>query len=116
MSNVTVPLKFLTSLLFGFRYLTKQERANEKLLLEAWNDLDSSFVSSSSSNVSSSVATPRGKVRGLGRGGSKSRTWGLIKRGRILGLSKMLIKSLIFAVAGIVAMIVFRFIKKRKAL
>ena len=28
----------------------------------------------------------------------------------------MLIKSLIFAVAGIVAMVVFRFIKQRKAL
>ena len=40
----------------------------------------------------------------------------MIKRGRVLGLSKMLIKSLIFAVAGIVAMIVFRFIRKRKAL
>ena len=46
LSNVTVPIKFLTSLLFGFRYLTKQERKNEKLLAEAWNDLDSSFVSS----------------------------------------------------------------------
>ena len=44
------------------------------------------------------------------------KTWRLIKRGRILGLSKMLIKSLIFTVAGVMATIVFRFINKRKAM
>ena len=41
MDNVTVPLKFLASLLFGFRYLSKEERANERLLREAWNDAES---------------------------------------------------------------------------
>ena len=39
-SNITVPLKFLASLLFGFRYLSKEERANERLLREAWKDAD----------------------------------------------------------------------------
>ena len=38
-----------------------------------------------------------------------------MKRGRILGLSKMLVKSIIFAIAGILATLVFRFISKRKA-
>ena len=45
LSNITVPLKFLASLLFGFRYLTKEVRANERLLREAWNDADASFTS-----------------------------------------------------------------------
>ena len=38
----------------------------------------------------------------------------LSKRGRILGLSKMLVKSLIFAIAGLLAAVVFRFISRRK--
>ena len=33
-----------------------------------------------------------------------------------MGLSKMLIKSLIFTVAGVLATMVFRFINKRKAM
>lgn len=104
LSNITVPLKFLASLLFGFRYLTREEKANEKALREAWRDTDASFSGRPAA----------------GFGGSKlkenSKTWGLIKRGRILGLSKMLVKSLIFALAGILATLVFRFINRRKAL
>ena len=56
----------------------------------------------------SSNATPRQYAK-------QSRAFGLMKRGRILGLSKMLVKSIIFAIAGILATLVFRFISKRKA-
>ena len=106
LSNITVPIKFLTSLLFGFRYLSKEERANERLLRDAWTDTDASFSSLSSSSLH--------KVTGGRR--SKSKTWQLIKRGRILGLSKMLVKSLIFTIAGVLAAMIFRFMNKRKAL
>jgi len=102
LKNVTVPLKFLASLLFGFRYLTKEERANERTLRDAWMDTDVSF--SSNSGFMKPVSQTKGK------------TWQLIKRGRILGLSKMLVKSLIFVVAGILATLVFRLINRRKAL
>ena len=105
LSNITVPIKFLTSLLFGFRYLTKEERANERLLRDAWTDTDASFSSFSSKSLN--------KVAGRH---SKSKTWQLIKRGRILGLSKMLVKSLIFTIAGVLATMIFRFINKRKAM
>jgi len=37
-----------------------------------------------------------------------------MKRGRVLGLSKMFVKSLIFAIAGILATLVFRLVYKRK--
>ena len=56
----------------------------------------------------SSNATPRHSAK-------QSRAFGLMKRGRILGLSKMLVKSIIFAIAGILATLVFRFISQRKA-
>ena len=105
LSNITVPIKFLASLLFGFRYLTKEERANERLLRDAWNDTDASFSSISSSSLH----------KAAGRR-SKSKTWQLIKRGRLLGLSKMLVKSLIFTIAGVLATMIFRFINKRKAM
>ena len=32
LSNITGPLKFLLYLLFGWKYLTKKERENERLL------------------------------------------------------------------------------------
>ena len=38
-----------------------------------------------------------------------------MRRGRLLGLSKMFVKSMIFAIAGILATLVFRLINKRKA-
>ena len=99
LNNITGPLKFLASLLFGFRYLTKEERENERLLKEAFADADTSFTSAASSHVKIS---------------RKQKVWSLTKRGRILGLSKMLVKSLIFAIAGLIATLVFRFINKRK--
>ena len=98
MGNITGPLKFLASLLFGFRYLTKEERANERALREAWSETDASF-----SRGTSQI-----------RGKPSAKAVGLIKRGKILGLSKMLVKSLIFAVAGILATLVFRLINRRK--
>ena len=105
LSNITVPIKFLASLLFGFRYLTKEERANDRLLRDAWNDTDASFSSISSSSLHKATGQR-----------SKSKTWQLIKRGRLLGLSKMLVKSLIFTIAGVLATMIFRFINKRKAM
>ena len=101
LSNITGPVKLLTSLLFGFRYLSREERENERLLKEAFSDLDSSFTSGS--NRSQAAASSKGQVLRQ-----------LSKRGRILGLSKMLVKSLIFAIAGLLATLVFRFISRRK--
>jgi hypothetical protein len=34
--NLTVPLKFLASLLLGYRYLTKEERMNKQKLEALW--------------------------------------------------------------------------------
>ena len=87
--NITVPIKFLTSLLFGWRYLSKQERENQKLLEQEWG--------------ASNLAYHR-----------KAKAFHLLKRGRLLGLSKMLLKSLIFAVAGMLAYMVFNLAYSRK--
>lgn len=34
--NITGPLKFLGTLLLGYRYVTREERLNNKKLEEAW--------------------------------------------------------------------------------
>ena len=98
MSNITVPLKFLASLLFGYKYLSKKEQANERLLKE---DFKAHFGEGQNNNANQSA--------------TKKHTWRLIKHGKFLGLSKMLIKSMIFAIAGICATLVIRLINKRKA-
>lgn len=81
--------------MFGFRYLSKEERANERLLREAWGESESHIFSQPQKS---------------------GKAWRLVKRGRVLGLSKMLVKSLIFAIAGILATLVFRLINRRKAM
>ena len=69
---------------------------------EVWTESPSVSFNSSSSRAS--------KVK---KGG---RAWQLIRKGRILGLSKILLKSFIFAIAGILATLVFKLINKRKAM
>ena len=36
MRNITVPLRLLASLLFGYKYMTKEQRLHKKMLTEAW--------------------------------------------------------------------------------
>mmetsp|Transcript_9720 Transcript_9720/g.13284 ORF Transcript_9720/g.13284 Transcript_9720/m.13284 type:complete len:157 (+) Transcript_9720:245-715(+) len=102
MQNITVPCKFLASLLFGFRYLSKEERMNKKLLRDTWAEMDSNLHYAGRTTTSVSPA-------------KEARAFSLMRRGRVLGLSKMLLKSIIFAVAGILATLIFRLINKRKA-
>jgi hypothetical protein len=78
MKNITVPLRLLASLLFGYKYMTKEERLHKKLLSEAWGVYASS---------------------------SENRLW---------GMSKMLIKSLILAVIGAIAMAGVILFRKKK--
>ena len=87
--NITVPLKFLASLLLGWRFISKKERENRQLLEEEWGKSDYSYH-------------------------RKEKAYNLLKRGRILGLSKMFLKSLIFAVAGMLAFLVFQVAYRRK--
>ena len=76
--------------MFGFRYLSKSERENNTLLSQAWTV----------NSTSQAAAIAQDTVLG--------------KKAKFFGFSKMLIKSLIFAVAGILAALIFRLINVRK--
>lgn len=52
--NIFGPLRLLARLLFGIKYLSKEEKANERLLRETWNDFNASGFSSSTPRTKSS--------------------------------------------------------------
>jgi RNase P/RNase MRP subunit POP5 len=71
------------SFLFGWKILSKKERENRKLLKHLWAQQRSVSGSAAAANLASQISTHE-------------------KQSRILGVSKNIIKSIIFALAGLI--------------
>jgi RNase P/RNase MRP subunit POP5 len=81
--NITGPFKWLMSFLFGWKILSKKERENRDLLKHLWSQQRSTTGSVAAANLASKISSHE-------------------KQSRILGVSKNIIKSIIFALAGLI--------------
>jgi len=84
--NILGPLKFLASILLGYRYITREQRLNNQKLEELW------------------------KSQGLGKVTESA----LKRKATFLGFSVMLLKSAILALVGLLACAVFILWRQRK--
>ena len=89
LNNIKTPLKFLAKLLLGLEFLTEREKENRRLLDSVWSALPATSVAS----------TSRLKLKT-----------------KFLGISKALLKAIIFALASVIGFITMRSYQKSKAL
>ena len=81
LNNIKTPLKFLAKLLLGLEFLTEREKENRRLLDQVWQTMPATSISSTSK---------------------------LKLRTKFLGISKALLKAIVFAVASVIGFITLR--------